>query len=819
MSTQIRLRSAVAGSNQGRLEDWMVAVNNFMGIAGNEWDNVPGTPPGKGWDQVTAFNGNLSGVAGSDMVAILQAIDDLALGGTDTHFADTNLTATGPRVHDWAGNDFTLQNALAIDFAADGAITATGACLQLKHDDAAPGGCLRLFESTTNGTNYVALHAGDSGGAPLAASYGITLPRASAAANGQVMSVVSGGGTNAVELQWSAAPGDTNILIGSVTATGSYTHDMAGFDLTFINTDDWQITASTSVATFTTNQRLQLLGATGTQSGVVALYENDSVNYVALQAPDTIATNFTIDLPNVTAPADGNILRVASGGGTSNPILEWAAETDTNLTTGSYTRTASAGAVVHEFNNNNLTIQGNTAAVHTYTAPTVTVNGTTDANVTGALFLNLKSDAVRLLGNNAATAGNIRFMESTNGGGTNYVQLKAAGDLSETYTAQLPSATPAANGKILKVLSGGGTANVVLEWGDDTGSATDTSITAGTLLVASGNRTADFGGFSLGLTNATTIDLSGSGAVTTTSPSLDVRNNTSSIAGELHLFEAADSTNDNFIGIKVPDAVGTTYTMTLPVATPTANGKILKVLSGGGTASPVLEWGDDSGAATDTSITAGTLLIASANRTADFGGFSVDLTNASTVGFSASSTVTATGTSLDVRNTTGTLAGKLRIFEDANHAGDNFFSISAATAMTADYDYTWPSATPGVNDYVMTSSTAGVLEWKHAPDLTTYERAYITLDTDYTAGTQINLDGTSVNQTLVTNSDVIVMTGIASQADLMASKKISFWVDGIKSDVSAVAGAHCTATFVSTTAISLTQNLPAGTVLEIERIS
>lgn len=779
----------------------MIALNSFMGISGNEWNNVPGVAPGKAWDQVTAFDNNLAGVAGDNLVDILQAIDDLALGGTDTHFAANNLTSTGNRLHTFTGHSLTIQGASSIDFNTDGILGIEGTCAQIKSDVAAEGGCLRLFESSSNGTNYIGLHGPDNGGAAMTASYAITLPRATASANGRVLKVLSGGGTNDLELEWGTDT-DTHFANTNLTSTGNRTHTFTGhtFRLTGATSIDLETSGVATVKSTATKIISDLTAAGGT----IQFFGGSSFNsnYVSLKAPNNTSAVMGYTLPNALPAANGYVLSSTTAG-----VWSWIdpAANDTHFAN---TDLTANGNRLHEFAANTLTIQGTGA--HVYKGGTMILEGTSG--------FNLQSDVSVIVKGVASTNKGLLKIAEQGQNGTNNIGITVPDAITSNYTMTLPATTPSANGKILKVLSGGGTASPVLEWGDDSGSATDTSITSGTLVAASEARTANFDTNSLTLDNMTTMQMNASTSVTATAPFTAVRNDTGANAGVLRVYEAGNSTGDEYVGITVAADVGTAYTMTLPAATPTANGKILKVLSGGGTASPVLEWGDDTGSATDTSITAGTLLVASGNRSADFGGFSVDLTNATTIGFSGSSTVTATGTSLDVRNATSSLAGKIRVFEEADHAGDHFFSLSAATGMTADYDYTWPSGYPSANDYVLTSSTTGTLEWKHAPDLTTHERAYITLDTDYTAGTQINLDGSSANQTL-SSGDTIVMVGITSQGDLANSKKISFWVDGMKADVAGTGGAHVTATYVSTTAISLNQNLPAGTVVEVERIS
>ena len=56
-------------------------------------------------------------------------------------------------------------------------------------------------------------------------------------------------------------------------------------------------------------------------------------------------------------------------------------------------------------------------------------------------------------------------------------------------------------------------------------------------------------------------------------------------------------------------------------------------------------------------------------------------------------------------------AGALQFEEDGAN-GNNFFSLQAASAMAGDNAYIWPDAYPAVDDYILTSSAAGVMQWQ-----------------------------------------------------------------------------------------------------------
>ncbi len=809
-ATQIRVRSSVAGSGQDRLDDWMQAVNAFMGIAGNAWDNQPGTPPGVGWDQSVAFNGNLVGVAGSDMVAILQEIDNLTLGGggPDTNFATNNLTSSGNRSHDFQGlHSLEIMNTTSLMLESSGLTTIQGTATKIISSLSSAGGAIQFFGGSGFNNNYVSLKAPNNTGA----TQGYTLPNAVPAANGYLLSSTTAGVWSWVD----PVSLDSNFTTASLTraaSAGALTHQFNNNNLTITGTGThtysssiMNVTGSTSVAitgnlaTQIKSDSTQLKGNAASTAGNLAFYESTNgggTDFIKFQAPGTMAASYTATLPGTTPSANGKTLKVLSGGGTASVTLEWGDDTDTHFANTDLTAT---GTRLHTWGANGLTITGTGA--HTYKGGTMVVEGTSG--------MNLQSDVSVIVKGVGSTVKGLLKIAEQGQNGTNNIGITVPDDIASNYTMTLPGTTPAANGKILKVLSGGGTALPVLEWGDETGAATDTSITSGTLLIASGPRTADFGGQTLSLTNATTIDLSGSSTITSTGSSLDVRNATSSLAGVLRIFEDADAANDNFVAFKAPTALSGDTTYTLPAAYPGGNDYML-VSDVTGT----LQWVAQPSGGTDSSITEGTLGVATGARVANFNTNSLTFQNLTTFSATSSGNMTFANTGLILNHVTASTGGKL-LFNDGTDT--RTVSLQAPAAASATYTFTFPADLPG-STLAITSDVTGQLAYAAIPAAAVYERAYITLDVDYTGGTQINLDGSSANQTLQ-SGDTIVMTGITSQADLANSKKISFWVDGIKADVAGTPGSHCTATYVSSTAISLTQNLPAGTVVEIERIS
>jgi len=177
--------------------------------------------------------------------------------GTDTNYAEDDLTATGNRTHAFNANSLTENftsgsrniNAVVGNIASTfmqtngsvtlqttdtgiseatltlnnaGSITTTGEFTSLMPDPSVGNPQqLRFMESTAGGTNYTAFQAS----ATMAANVTYTLPNADGTA-GQVLSTNGSGG-----LSWVAGGADTNYAEDDLTATGTRTHTWATNDL------------------------------------------------------------------------------------------------------------------------------------------------------------------------------------------------------------------------------------------------------------------------------------------------------------------------------------------------------------------------------------------------------------------------------------------------------------------------------------------------------------------------------------------------------------------------------------------------------------
>jgi hypothetical protein len=294
---------------------------------------------------------------------------------------------------------------------------------------------------------------------------------------------------------------------------------------------------------------------------------------------------------------------------------------------------------------------------------------------------------------------------------------------------------------------------------------------------------------------------------------------------ELRLYEAADNGTDAVRLVSPP--LQASYIFQLPDLGPTG-AKVLASSSASSSLSAQLEWVDvpDTHFASDSktrATNAGPLTHEFNNNDLTIQGSSELLLSFGTSVTRATSSVTLESPVVNIKADTATGRPEVRLFEKEQN-GTNYFGLRPAESMTQSVTYTLPTSTPSSNDQVLGvlagAGTASVsLDWVDAAGTSTVERAVIKFNTAYTAGTQINLDGTSANQTIIAGSDIILLNNITSQATLFQDKKVSFWVDGIRCDVTGDASAHCTAQYLTTTAVALTQDFPAGTLLEIERLS
>ena len=381
----------------------------------------------------------------------------------------------------------------------------------------------------------------------------------------------------------------------------------------------------------------------------------------------------------------------------------------------------------------------------------------------------------------------------------------------------LPDATASTNGYVLGVQSGAGTNSLQLTWLANGGGEPDTNF-AEDDLTSTGNRQHTFTGHSFSMAGMTTTTFDSTSSTIIKGPNISIEPpSAGGGAPEVHWLE--DSANgSNYVSLKAPPSLAATNSYTFPIAYPLANGYALVANTDG-----TMSWAPNGGGEPDTNF-AEDDLTATGNRSHNFVNNNLVINN---LGLGASTMTLSSGFGFEAAQTTLTNTNSaegadFRLFQRSDQGSEYVaFKGPESFDMAGSYSIELPSLTAAANGQILEVSSGGgsgslVLAWgsKHQ----TFERGYIQLTADYTAGTTINLDGSSANMTLVAG-DAIVMTGIGSQTDLLNSKQISFWADGIKADVSGTGNSHNTAQYVSSTAISFSQDLASGTIIEIERLS
>ena len=274
----------------------------------------------------------------------------------------------------------------------------------------------------------------------------------------------------------------------------------------------------------------EVLG-TGTSGAQIILHDGDESNHVALKAPDTITTNFTLTFP----ANDGTPNQYLQTDG--NGIMSW-------VTAGLQTPGGAEGYIQYYSSG---TFGG---------AAGVTTDGT---------HLTLKA------------AGEVRFADTDS---SNYVSFKAPGTVAANRAYTLP-ATIGSVGQVLKIATGATATAATLEWADDlqaAGSST-ASGAAGSVQLSDGA-----GGFTSDvlLTYNTSTDVLTVGgsldaeAVVVDNLSFDL-NTISSSSGDIILqanvavsfydnkpLRIHDADNSNYVGIQSVAALAGNYTLTLP---------------------------------------------------------------------------------------------------------------------------------------------------------------------------------------------------------------------------------------------------------------
>jgi len=306
MSSQIRLKESIAGSGQPRLDDYLEAVNDFMGIAGDDWNNKG---LGGRFDADVPFNGNLVNVAGGNLASILQAIDNMSVSGADTSITGGTLpNASGARVVPMSGYDLTFSNTASFTVAAT-RVNLQAPFASVDNTNAALSGVMRFIEATNNGVGYVDIAA------PLdltSGSYKLLLPDAPGTA-GQAVKVASVNGSD-VTLEFGDASGvDSNFATQGLTRTagaGDLTHQFNNNKVTLASSAGFKFDANLELG-----------------SGFSATFIDDTTGTLAFQPPSAYSENQTYTLPEAYPTVNNQALIATTGG-----VMDWRSFVQPTLT-------------------------------------------------------------------------------------------------------------------------------------------------------------------------------------------------------------------------------------------------------------------------------------------------------------------------------------------------------------------------------------------------------------------------------------------------------------------------------------------------------
>jgi len=429
-----------------------------------------------------------------------------------TPTGDTNITtgtinaATGDRTVDMDGNSLSFED-VGIFSVESSDTSITGSYLAVRGTGAAVG-VMRLYDG--DNSHYV-------GVVPRTAtttSYNITLPAAPPASNDQIMSFQTNGLAAFVDIP------EVNITTGTVAAaTGSRTIDFDDNNLTFDNLRQVNFNGGVLSTFLFDCQYFSIRGVDGAEGARLSMGDAGNSNFVTLQAPDTIASDFILTLPGALPSSNGQVLSFTTAGVASFVDAP-------NITTGSLAAATSSRTV--DLGTNTLDFTNSSAVgfdVDTFTMTTQVFDVT---------------------GPNGTTPGTINLHDADS---SHEVILSAGTAVTSTYTITFPSSPPS-NGQVMTF--------------DASGEATftdgpaDTSITSGNLASAAGYRTVPMNGNTLEIQNV---------------PALLLNGGTEGVAALRFREDPANGTNT--VGLQAPALLGSNITYTLP-PTPASNGQVLQ---------------------------------------------------------------------------------------------------------------------------------------------------------------------------------------------------------------------------------------------------
>jgi hypothetical protein len=415
--------------------------------------------------------------------------------------------------------------------------------------DSTDGGIIQIYEGTGASDGYVGFQAGH-----ITSSIDYTLPVGPPASDKVLQSTSLG------VMSWVDAGGaDTNIANTDLTLDATRTLDLDGNSLSFSSNDggSTDTIASWSYTTMQVFGDFYLRTNSSTIAPTMRFSAGTSSNFVALKAPDTVGTSYTLTLPDADG-TDGQVIQTDGSG-----EMSWVDNTNigsANLTidgtSTARTLTLSSGnasSFVIESNGNDPYIQFKKGVTTAYKR------------------LEIQDDS--------ANGGEFRIYEGNAGSGK-YVGFQAPDLVTTTANYTLPVSAPASD-MVLQSTSAG-----VMSW--VAGGGTDTNIGDDDLVISDAARTLTLNSaaqstFSILDTSGDTIAEFTDGSNKFVDP-VSIQNVAGTV-GSLFIF---DQDNTNYIGFDVPFNTTSSILYTLPEP-PTTNGQILASQTDG-----TMSWEDSS---------------------------------------------------------------------------------------------------------------------------------------------------------------------------------------------------------------------------------
>jgi len=368
----------------------------------------------------------------------------------DTHFLNTNLTATGVRTHVLNTNNMFIRGGTG---AFDGALFNI-LNTNLFMLGGASGG--NRGEIALNATG-IALGFGASSDLRLDGDAGT---------NGQFL---KSRGANLAPI-WDDAPSsiDTNITTGTLAAaSGDRTVNMADNNLTFDNLNLVTFEGDAASAFIFKGDNLQIQHPDPAEGGVLALADADASRFVRLQAPDVIPATFTLTLPSGLPGSNDQVLSFQTDG-----TSEFVDVVDSNITAGvlaaaTAPRTVDMGTNNLTFDNlNDVDFNGNSLSTFTFDTRNFVIENPS-ASLGGKLSL-ADADANRS------------------------VSIEAPEVVPTSYSITLPPTAPVSSGQVL-VFDTDGSATFGNAAADTNFSTTDLTFTSSRAHFFAGNNVDFYG--------------------------------------------------------------------------------------------------------------------------------------------------------------------------------------------------------------------------------------------------------------------------------------------------------------------------------------